>query len=93
MYGPSGPSAQLPDQNRRATEKAAVDARPDAAEYVDDGIDIAESDPFFCRQFQLQPIRCSAKKVDQRRCQVLGWELWRARYRNRGQIAVGRSIV
>ncbi len=93
MYGPSGPSAQLPTINRRATEKAAVDARPDAADMLDDGIDIAESDPFFCRQFRCQPIRCSAKKVDQRRCQVLAGELWRARYRNRGQIAVGRSLM
>ncbi len=93
MYGPSGPSAQLPAINRRATEKAAVDARPDAAEMLYDGVDIAESDPFFCCQFHCQPIRCSAKNVDQRRCQVLAVELWRARYRNRVQIVVGRSLV
>lgn len=40
---------------------------------LDDGIDIAESDPFFCRQFQLPANPLFSKKVDQRRCQVLGW--------------------
>ncbi len=37
---------------------------------LDDGIDIAESDPFSAASSSCQPIRCSAKKVDQRRCRV-----------------------
>ncbi len=59
---------------------------------LDDGIDIAESDPFSAASSSCQPIRCSAKKLtsDVARCWAV--ELWRARYRNRGQIVVGRSI-
>ncbi len=40
---------------------------------LDDGIDIAESDPFFCRQFQLPANPLFSKKKLTSDVAVLGW--------------------
>src|SRR5699024_10225607 len=79
--------------NRRATEKAAVDARPDAAEY-------ARRWRRYCRKrsLSLLPVPTASQSVVQQktltsdvaRCWAV--ELWRASYQNRGQIVVGHSI-
>ncbi len=47
--------------------------------------------PFSAASSSCQPIRCSAKKVDQRRCQALGCGWWKGRYQNPAQTAADRS--